>query len=69
VDLCTYGTHRRADRAISSYDYIGRGESSEKVGGSIESAWIGTEAAFNESGHNRVWRSKGEWVDIKSDFL
>jgi len=43
------------DRAISSYDYIGRRELLRKSGCSISLAWVGVEAAFIESGHTKVW--------------
>jgi len=43
VNTCSFGDQGRANsRAICSYNYIGRGKSSEKVGCSI-----GSEAAFN----------------------
>jgi len=56
-----YCTQERADsRDISSYNYIGCGKSSKKVGCSIGSIWVGAEAAFNESGHGKVLESKGK---------
>jgi len=50
---------RRVDRAIGPYDYIRCRKTSEKVGCSIGSAWVGAEAAFDERGHGEVWRVQG----------
>jgi len=56
MDTCTSGAHRRGDRAIGPYDYISCGETSEKVGCSIGSAWVGP---FDERGHGEVWEVQG----------
>jgi len=58
-------------RAIGPYDYIRCGETSEKVGCSIESAWVVSGAIFDECGHGEVWGggSKGEWMGTRSVFL
>jgi len=42
MNTYSFGAQGRVDRTISSYHYIGRGKTSEKVGCSI-----GSEAAFN----------------------
>jgi len=54
MDTCTSGTYSRWDRAIDPYDYISCEETSEKVGCSIGSAWVGAAAAFDERGHGEV---------------
>jgi len=59
MDTCTSGTQRREDRAIGPYGYFSCGETSEKVGCSIGSAWVGEGAAFVERGHGEVWRVQG----------
>jgi len=72
VDTCISGTRGAGVRSISSYDYIRRGETSEKVGCSIGSVWDGTKAAFDGSGHNVKFEGskwEWEWESIKSDFL
>jgi len=69
MDTCTFGVQRRGDRAIGPYNYISCGETSEKVGYSIGSAWVGARAVFDERGHGEVWGSKGEWMSIRSVFL
>jgi len=69
MDTCTYGTQRKGDRAIGPYNYIRCGETSEKVGCSIGLAWVGAEAAFDESGHGEVWGVQGEWMGIRSVLL
>jgi len=61
---------KRGDRAIGPYNYVSSGETSEKVGCSIGSAWVGAVAGFDERGHGEVWeRSKGEWLGTRSVFL
>jgi len=52
---CTSGTQKRGDRAIVPYDYIRCGETSEKVGCNIGSAWVGSGAVLDERGHGEVW--------------
>jgi len=47
VNTYSFGAQGKAEKAIISYDYIRRRKSSEKVGCSIGSAWVGSEAAFN----------------------
>jgi len=70
MDTYTSGTQRRVGRAISPYNYVSSGETSEKVGCSIGSAWVGAGAAFDECGHGEVWgESKGEWMGTRSVFL
>jgi len=73
LDTCTSGAQRRGNRAIDSYDYIRCGETLKKVSCSIGSAWVGAGAAFDESGHSKVWEgwSKGERMGIrgKINFL
>jgi len=56
-------------RLRTPLDYISCGETSEKVGCSIRSAWVGAGAAFDEHGHGEVWGSKGEWKGTRSVFL
>jgi len=69
MDTCTSGTQRRGNRAIGPYDYIRCGETSEKVGCSIGSAWVVVGAAFNERGYGEVWRVfKEEWMSTRSVF-
>jgi len=49
---------------MSPYESIRLEESSEKVGCSIELAWVGMGAAFDDSGHSEVSGergSKGKW--------
>jgi len=55
MDTCTSGAQRRGNRAISPYDYIRCGETSEKVDCSIGSAWVGAGAAFDKRGYSEVW--------------
>jgi len=65
MDNCTSGTQRRGDRDIGPFDYVGSGETSknvssgetsERVGCSIGSAWVEAGAAFDEGGHDEIWR-------------
>jgi len=60
MDTCTSGTQMSGYRAIGPYDYVSGGETSEKVGSSIGSAWVEAGAAFDERGHGEVWGTKGE---------
>jgi len=53
MDSCTSGS--QGNQSLDHNDYIGRGESSAKVDRSIELAWVGAGAAFDESGHSEVW--------------
>jgi len=48
MDTCASGALMREDRAIGPYDYIRCGETSEEVGSSIGSAWLGAGASFDE---------------------
>jgi len=50
---------RREDRAIGPYDYIRYGETSEKVGCSIRSVWVGAGVALDERGYGEVWGIQG----------
>jgi len=60
MDTSTSDTQKKGDRAISQYDYIRCGETSEKVGCSITSAWVGERVAYDERGYGEVWRVQGE---------
>jgi len=68
MDTCTFRTQRRGNRAIGPYDYISCGETSEKVGCSIGSDWIGAGAAFDERGHDEVWEVQGGVDEHKISF-
>jgi len=58
MDMDTYTSGPKGEgRAIGPYDYIRCGETSEKVGCSIGSAWVGAGAAFDDRGHCEVWGS------------
>jgi len=70
MDTCTSSIQRRGDRATGAYNYVSGGETSEKVGCSIGSTWVGAGAAFDERGHGEVWGGpKGEWMGTRSVFL
>jgi len=59
MDTYTSGIQWKGDRIIGPYDHVSDGETSEKVGCSIGSAWVGAGAAFDERGHCEVWGIQG----------
>jgi len=68
MDNCTSGPKGEGGRAIDPYDYISCRETSEKVGCSIKSAWVGAGAAFNECGHGEIWEIQGKVDGLKISF-
>jgi len=69
MDTWISSTQRRRNRAIGPYDNVSGEETSEKVGCSIESAWVDAGAAFDERGHVEVWGGfKREWIGTRSVF-